>query len=79
MIDVGHCLLEINTAYVWLWLCDTPLAIAAMHLSRGWGLRNSLKVPALAVLHIGFAWLEPCPMWYLPKRQPILFWTYVDR
>jgi uncharacterized protein involved in response to NO len=55
--SAGHCLLGIDRAYAWLWLCDVPLAIAALYLSRCWGFRRSLKVPMLAVLHVGFAWL----------------------
>jgi uncharacterized protein involved in response to NO len=55
--SAGHCLLEINGAFAWLWLCDAPLAIAALYLSRCWGFRRSLKIPLLAVLHIGFIWL----------------------
>ena len=55
--SAGHCLLEIKGAYGWLWLCDLPLAIAALYLSHCWGLSRSLKNPMLAVLHVGFAWL----------------------
>lgn len=52
-----HGLLQINNASTLLWLCDAPLAIAALHLTRSWGFRRSLKIPLLGVLHIGFAWL----------------------
>jgi len=55
--SAGHCLFEINGAFAWFWLCDAPLAIATLHLSRSWGFSRSLKVPMLGVLHIGFAWL----------------------
>ena len=52
-----HCLLALNGAYAWLWLCDAPLAIAALYLSRSWGFSRSLNPPLLGVLHIGFIWL----------------------
>lgn len=55
--SVGHGLLAMYGAFAWLWLCDVPLAIAALQLSRCWGFSRSLKVPMVAVLHIGFAWL----------------------
>lgn len=55
--SVGHCLIMLNRAYALLWLCDAPLAIAALNLSRCWGFSRSLKVPMLGVLHVGFAWL----------------------
>lgn len=55
--SAGHGLLQINNASAWLWLCDAPLAIVALHLTHSWGLRRSLKFPLLGVLHIGFAWL----------------------
>lgn len=55
--SAGHGLLQLNDASAWLWLCDAPLAIAALHLTRSWGFRRSLKIPLLGVLHIGFAWL----------------------
>ena len=52
-----HGLLEFNTLFSWLWVCDAPLAIAALYLSRQWGFSRSLKIPLLAVLHVGFVWL----------------------
>jgi uncharacterized protein involved in response to NO len=52
-----HCLLALAGASAWFWLSDAPLAIAALHLSYTWGLHRSLRIPLLAVLHIGFAWL----------------------
>jgi uncharacterized protein involved in response to NO len=55
--SAGHGLLQINDVSNWLWLCDAPLAIAALHLTRSWGFRRSLKIPLLGVLHAGFAWL----------------------
>jgi len=55
--SVGHCLLRLADAASWLWLCDAPLAVAALYLTYVWGLHRSLRVPMLGVLHIGFAWL----------------------
>jgi uncharacterized protein involved in response to NO len=52
-----HGLLRLADAAAWLWLCDAPLAVAALYLTYVWGLRRSLRIPILGVLHIGFAWL----------------------
>jgi uncharacterized protein involved in response to NO len=57
LASAGHFFSELNGAYTWLLLSDLPLAIAAIQLSRSWGFTRSLKVPMLAVLHVGFAWL----------------------
>lgn len=57
LASAGHGLLAIYGAYAWFWLCDVPLAIAALSLSRCWGFSRSLKVPMVGVLHISFAWL----------------------
>lgn len=55
--SVAHALLQLADAHTWLWMCDAPLAAAALYLTYAWGLRDSLKIPLLGVLHIGFAWL----------------------
>ena len=55
--SVMHGLLRLADAATWLWLCDAPLAAAALYLTYVWGLRRSLSIPMLGVLHIGFAWL----------------------
>ena len=55
--SVMHGLLQLADAAAWLWLCDAPLAAAALYLTYVWGLRRSLSIPMLGVLHIGFAWL----------------------
>lgn len=54
---VMHGLLRLADAAAWLWLSDAPLAVAAFYLTYVWGLRRSLSIPILGVLHIGFAWL----------------------
>ena len=54
---VVHAALTFAEEMQWLWLCDLPLAAAVFYLSYQWGLRRSLRVPLLAVLHIGFAWM----------------------
>ena len=55
--SVTHCLLQLAGASALLWLCDVPLAVGALHLTYNWGLRGSLRVPLLAILHVGFAWM----------------------
>lgn len=55
--SVAHGLLLLANASAWLWLCDAPLAVAACYLTYAWGIRHTLHIPLLAVLHIGFAWL----------------------
>lgn len=55
--SVAHALLQLADAPAWLWVSDVPLAAAALYLSYAWGLRHTLRIPLLAVLHIGFAWL----------------------
>ncbi len=55
--SVMHGLLELFNASGWLWLCDIPLALAALYLSYLWGFRRSFNNPLLAVLHVGFAWM----------------------
>ncbi len=55
--SMAHGLLQLAAATTWLWLCDAPLAFAALYLSYVWGLRRSLSNPLLAVLHVGFAWI----------------------
>lgn len=55
--SVTHTLLQLFYAGSWLWISDVPMAIAALYLSYAWGLRRSLRIPMLGVLHIGFAWM----------------------
>ena len=55
--SVMHGALQLADAPDWLWLCDAPLAVAALYLTYVWGLRRNLHNPMLGVLHIGFAWL----------------------
>ncbi|MDD5384475.1 MAG: NnrS family protein [Gallionella sp.] len=55
--SVMHGLLRLADAATWLWVSDAPLAVAALYLTYVWGLRRSLSIPMLGVLHIGFAWL----------------------
>lgn len=55
--SVTHGLLRLADAAAWLWVSDAPLAVAAFYLTYVWGLRRSLSVPMLGVLHVGFAWL----------------------
>jgi uncharacterized protein involved in response to NO len=55
--SAAHALLQLARAPGWLWLSDIPMALAALYLSHAWGLRRSLGIPLLGVLHIGFAWM----------------------
>lgn len=55
--SVMHGLLQLAGAAAWLWASDAPLAAAAFYLTYVWGLRRSLSIAMLGVLHIGFAWL----------------------
>lgn len=55
--SVAHCLLQLAGASALLWPGDVLLAVAALQLTHNWGLRGSLRVPLLAILHVGFAWM----------------------
>lgn len=55
--SVIHGLLQLADAAAWLWVCDAPLAAATFYLTYVWGLRRSLSITMLGVLHIGFAWI----------------------
>lgn len=52
----GHGALQVADARAWLWLADLPAAAVGLHLTWRWGLRPSLRVPLLGMLHLGFAW-----------------------
>ena len=52
-----HGILELMHLQAWTWLVDLPMAVSTIYLSRAWRLRDSLKIPILGMLHIGFAWL----------------------
>ena len=55
--SVLHGSLQLANETSWLWASDIPMTFAALYLSYVWGLHRSLRVPLLAVLHIGFAWM----------------------
>ncbi len=55
--SVAHGLMQFASLPGLTWLADLPMALAALYLSYLWGLRRSLHIPLLGVLHIGFAWL----------------------
>ena len=57
MFSVLHGILEMNGGQSLTWVVDLPMAIIACYLTIAWRIRNSLSVPILAMLHIGFAWL----------------------
>lgn len=52
-----HAVLELSGLGTWLWLVDLPMAATACYLTLAWRFGASLRVPLLAMLHIGFAWL----------------------
>lgn len=54
---VGHGLLAAAEATAWRWLPDVVAAAVAFHLSSRWGLQAALKVPMVAMLHLGALWL----------------------
>lgn len=70
--SVAHALLKLLAVEQWLWLADLPLALAAFYLSYLWGLRRSLKIPLLAVLHVGFLWLGLAMLFY--ALQSAMLW-----
>jgi len=51
-----HGLFELLGWQAWTWLVDLPMAASGLYLTRAWRLRDSLRVPILGMLHIGFAW-----------------------
>lgn len=53
-----HGLLAGFELNAWRWLPDAVAAGVAWHLSLRWGLRSSLKVPMVAMLHLGALWLD---------------------
>lgn len=55
--SVIHGVLQFAEAGGWLWPGDIAMAVAALYLSHAWGLRRSLRIPLLGVLHVGFAWM----------------------
>lgn len=52
-----HFLLQQAGLSGWQWICDIALSFAALYMSYTWGFFRSLRIPLLAVLHIGFAWM----------------------
>ncbi|MBZ4201316.1 MAG: NnrS family protein [Methylotenera sp.] len=51
-----HGFLELVGWQAWTWMVDLPMALSAIYLTCAWHLRDSLRVPILGMLHIGFAW-----------------------
>jgi len=73
--SVAHGALSFVGATNWLWLCDTPLAGAALYLSYLWGFRRSLSNPLLAVLHVGFAWMGIAMLLYAIQSFVAFAWN----
>lgn len=55
--SVTHGLLQLAHASDWMWLCDAPMSVAAFYWTYAWKSRHTLRIPLLAILHIGIAWL----------------------
>jgi len=67
-----HGILELTHLSAWTWLVDFPIAISAIYLTRAWRLRESLAIPILGMLHIGFAWLGIALMLYATQSLALL-------
>jgi uncharacterized protein involved in response to NO len=67
-----HAILELTGQQAWTWLVDLPMAAGAIYLTRAWRLRESLAVPILGMLHIGFAWLGIALLLYSAQSLVLL-------
>lgn len=67
-----HGILELAGLQAWTWLVDLPMAASAIYLTHTWRLRESLTVPILAMLHIGFAWLGIALLLYTAQSLTLL-------
>lgn len=67
-----HGILELAGLQAWTWLVDLPMAASAIYLTRAWRLRESLVVPILGMLHIGFAWLGVALLLYTVQSLNLL-------
>jgi len=67
-----HGILELTHLSAWTWLVDLPMAISAIYLTSAWRLRESLAIPILGMLHIGFAWLGIALMLYASQSLALL-------
>jgi len=72
IFSVLHGILEIIGGQSLTWVVDLPMAIIAFYLTMAWRIRNSLSVPILAMLHIGFAWLGLAMMIYAVQSFTLL-------
>ncbi|MBA4382710.1 MAG: NnrS family protein, partial [Sideroxydans sp.] len=72
--SIAHGALSFVGATNWLWLCDTPIAVAALYLSYLWGFRSSLRNPLLSVLHVGFAWMGISMLLYAIQSLVAFAW-----
>lgn len=67
-----HGILELTGLHAWTWLVDLPMAASAIYLTFAWRLRDSLAVPILGMLHIGFAWLGIALLLYTIQSLALL-------
>ena len=57
LCTLSHTALTVTGRPQWTFIPDFALALLGLHHSWHWGLRRSLQVRLLAMLHIAFAWL----------------------
>lgn len=72
-----HALLTFADQPDWLWIADLPLAALTFYFGYLWGFRRSLRVPLLAVLHVGFAWIGIAMLMYATQSLFSLFGHHV--
>lgn len=53
---LGHGVLAASGLDAWTWIADLPLALVSLWLTAVWGIRRSLHVRLLGMLHIAFVW-----------------------
>lgn len=69
---LGHAATELSGFPEWRFVFDLPLGLAALYHSWAWGLRRSLEVRMLAMLHIAFAWLAFALLLYALQSLALL-------
>ncbi len=71
---MGHMILEMQGLLAWRFIFDVPLMLLAFHHSLHWGLRRSLNIRLLAVLHIAFVWFSIALLLY-NIQSLVLLWS----
>jgi uncharacterized protein involved in response to NO len=70
---IGHTVLSTLALEAWRFIFDLPLMLMVFHHSYYWGLRRSLTIPLLAMLHIAFLWLGIALLLYNIQSVWLLF------